>query len=416
MGHSVEREKDMCIRASVRIFSIVLLAVALMILLTASQALAARNVILMIGDGMGFQHVNAGSYYLNGTANSLSFSPYYKASVTTYCLDSTAHPVTDSAAAGSALATGHKVNYTTISQSPTGEEYPTILEIAKSMGKRTGLVTTDPITRATPAAFAAHDPSRYNLQPIGMDYLNSSQPNVLFGGGGYLASEGTFWSSAQTATAVSLGYTSVTTKSGMNALTSANEKALGIFTTTGPFPYEYNGYSSTTPHLNEMTAKALEILNGDPDGFFLMVEGALIDYGAHANNIQQTTREVTEFNNTAQTVLNWMAGRTDTLLIVTADHETGGLTATNRGAGLYPTATWTSTDHTGANVPFYIAGTQSGLADKYIVGGVTDNTKVFSIMNEAFNTPVVPEPTSLLGLLCGFGGTGLWMAFRKKRL
>jgi len=405
----------MCKNIVARRFAIVLAAVASLVVLTGSQAFAARNVILMIGDGMGFQHVNAASYYLNGASGTLSFEPYYKSAVTTSCLDSSVHPITDSAAAASALATGHKVNYTTISQSPTGEEYPTILEIAKSMGKRTGLVGTDPITRATPAAFGAHDPSRYNLLAIGDDYLNSSQPNVLFGGGGTSTGGGTYFSTAQINTAGALGYTRVYNAAQMAALNSSTvNKVLGLFT-LNEFPYVYDRYPSTVPQLSQMTAKALDILDADPDGFFLMIEGALIDYGAHANDIARTTREVVEFNNTAQVVLNWMAGRTDTLLLITGDHETGGLTATNRGKGLYPLATWTSTDHTARNVPLYVAGAQAGLADAYIQAGVMDNTDVFRIMNDAFNTPLVPEPASVLGLLCGFGGTGVLLTLKKKR-
>jgi len=156
--------------------SVVRAAAAIVMLLAACSVLCGaattRNVILMIGDGMSYAHVTAGSYYLNGAVGTLSFEPYHKCPATTYCLDSAAHPVTDSAAAASALATGHKVNYVTVSQSPTGVPYTSIVEHAKKLGKRTGIIGTDPITRATPGAFVSHDASRYNYIAMGDDLLN----------------------------------------------------------------------------------------------------------------------------------------------------------------------------------------------------------------------------------------------------
>lgn len=382
-----------------------LVAVVLVVLgLIVSPALGAKNIILMIGDGMGFGQVNAGSYYVGGASGKLCFQPYYKCAVTTSCLDSGVHPITDSAAAASAIATGHKVNYLAVSRSPSGVGYTTILEEAKAMGKRTGLVGTDPITRATPAAFAAHDADRNNLIAIGDDFLNSSLPNVLLGGGGTAAGGSAYFSTAQIATAQALGYQTAYTKAQMDALSPTADRVLGLFT-TNEMTYEYDRPANTTePHLSEMTVKALSLLDTDPDGFFVMIEGAKIDYGGHARDIARTTGEVVEFNNSVQAVLNWMQGRTDTLLIVTADHETGGLTATNRGKGTYPGASWAGTDHTAANVPLYAYGAGSGLVNGYMHSGVIDNTDVFRIMHDAY---AVPEPTGVIVLLCGLAGTRL---------
>jgi len=360
----------------------------------------------MIGDGMGHQQVDAGSYYKTGAAGNLCFEPFYKCNVTTRSLNST---ITDSAAAASALATGHKVNNLTISQAPDGTVYQTILEQAAAMGKRTGLVTTDPITRATPAAFAAHDPDRNNYIAIGNDYLNSSRPDVMLGGGGTATGGSSYFSTGQIEAAKGLGYQTVYTSTQLDALDSKTNRVLGLFS-TNEMTYEHDRATNTTePHLSQMTDKALSLMDTDPDGFFLMIEGAKIDYGAHANDIARTTDEVVEFNNAVQTVLNWMTGRTDTLLIVTADHETGGLTATNNGQGVYSTASWTSTDHTAANVPFYITGANSDLIDRYITGGVVDNTDVYKVMNTACAVPE-PSATALLPALIA----GLTMLRRKK--
>ena len=359
----------------------------------------AKNVILMIGDGMSYEQVKAGSYYLSGATGNLSFEPYYKCGVTTYSANAS---VTDSAAAATAIATGYKVDNGVISQSPTGNPYQTILEKAKALGKRTGLVTTVPITHATPAAFGAHEASRNNYINIGNDYLNSSRPEMILGGGDPARGGSSYFSSSQVTTAQSLGYQVAYDYSQMSAWDPASvNRALGLFAGTY-LTYEYDRQpSNTEPHLSQMTAKALAIANSDPDGFFLMIEGGMIDQAAHSNHIGKTTREVVEFHNSVQTVLSWMQGRSDTLLIVTGDHETGGLTVTNQGAGNYPTASWTTTNHTATNVPLYITGANANLIDSYIQGGVADNTDVFKVMDAAL---VIPEPSSLLVFACGLGG------------
>lgn len=382
----------------------------LLVACVAGEALAAKNVILMIGDGMGYQHVRAGGYYLNGSAGTLCFEPFHRAGVKTRSLNSS---VTDSAAAGTALATGYKVNNGAISQSATGQPYLTILEEAKALGKKTGLVTTVPITHATPAAFGAHEASRNSYINIGNDFLNSSRPDVLFGGGGTASGGSSYFSTTQINTAKALGYQAVYDATQMLALDPATTtRALGLFS-SGYLTMEYDRQpSNTQPHLSQMTAKALELVETDADGFFLMVEGGQIDTAAHSNNIYQTTREVVEFHNSVQTVLNWLQGRNDTMLIVTADHETGGLTAINRGAGIYPSATWSTGDHTGANVPFYVTGANASLVDQYILNGAVDNTDVYRIMSEAYVTPV-PEPSGLLALASGLGSSVVLLKRRR---
>ncbi|HUV05050.1 MAG TPA: alkaline phosphatase [Armatimonadota bacterium] len=376
-----------------------LIVAALVLCASIGWAGPAKNIILMIGDGMSYEQVKAGSYYLTGAAGNLSFEPYYKCGVTTYSANSS---VTDSAAAATALATGYKVNNGVISQSSTGNPYQTILEKAKALGKRTGLLTTVPITHATPAAFGAHEASRNNYINIGDDYLNSSRPEMIFGGGDPARGGSSYFSSSQVTTAQSLGYQVAYDYSQMSAWDPASvNRALGLFGGTY-LTYEYDRQpSNTEPHLSQMTAKALAIANSDPDGFFLMIEGGNIDPAAHANHIERTTREVVEFNNSVQTVLTWMQGRTDTLLIITGDHETGGLTVTNQGTGNYPTATWTTTGHTATNAALYITGSNANLIDSYIQGGVADNTDVFKVMDAALT---IPEPSTALALACGLGG------------
>ena len=146
------------------ILNSVILSVCLLI--NTAQAVQPKNVILLIGDGMGFEQVKAAGMYLNGAAGTLSFEALpYQGQLTTYSANSS---VTDSAAAGTALATGFKVNNGVISMAFPGDgrELRTSLEYYQLLGYRTGLVTTTYITHATPATFGAHEPSRDNLRPV----------------------------------------------------------------------------------------------------------------------------------------------------------------------------------------------------------------------------------------------------------
>ncbi|MEE8308111.1 MAG: alkaline phosphatase, partial [Gammaproteobacteria bacterium] len=125
-----------------------------------------------------------------------------------------------------------------------------------------------------------------------------------------------------------------------------------------------------------MTATALSILDNDPDGFFLMVEGGRIDHAGHGNDIQRNVLETVEFANTVQVAMDWAAGRTDTLILVSADHETGGLTVLeNNGFGALPTVEWSSGSHTGVNVPVYGWGVNAKM-----ISGVMDNTEMFAVV------------------------------------
>jgi len=339
-----------------------------------SRSVEAKHIILLIGDGMGFEHVKATGMYLTGSEGTLSFESFpHLGEITTYCAND---PLTDSAAAATAIATGRKVNKQVVSMAFPGDgsELETILEYLGQRGYRTGLVATIAATDATPAAFGAHEPDRYNLEQIADDYYFQTRPNVLFGGGD---------NGMTVAESVAAGYEVVTDVLGLQALdTDVVSMANGLFGTV-QLPYEYDGDFATVPHLTEMTAVALDILDHDPDGFFLMTEGALIDKAAHANHIQRAIYETIEFDNMVQLVTDWATGRDDTLVIVTADHETGGLSVTqNNGQGNWPDVTWSTGGHTDVNVPIYAFGAGAELID-----GVMDNTDVFGVMQFAVGVP-----------------------------
>ena len=277
------------------------------------------------------------------------------------------------------MATGQKVNNSVISMAlpGNGHELRTLLEDAQLRGKQTGLVTTSYITDATPGAFGAHEPERANKSQIAADYLNQTHPEVLLGGGG---------NGMSLELARSAGYDVVTDRDGLLALTGAEPFVSGQFN-SGYLPFEVDGLG-VYPHLSEMTRSAIDLLDDSPQGFFLMVEGGMIDTASHSNDLARMLGEQVEFSNAVQVAMDWAAGRSDVLILVTADHETGGLSVTaNNGAGAQPGASWSTTWHTGVNVPVYAWGQY---ADR--VWGVMNNTEIRTVI-DGTRRPA-PEPAN----------------------
>jgi alkaline phosphatase len=325
----------------------------------------ARNVILFIGDGMGAGQIEAAGMYRAGAGGTLSFEAFpHRGYLSTLNAEG---GVTDSAAAATAMATGSRVSNGVLAVAIPGNGRPlgTVLELLGRQGKRTGLVTTTFITHATPAAFASHVASRDDYGGIAVAYLNDSHPNLLFGGGGHI----------RQADAKEAGYTVVTDRDDMMRLnTVAETHVFGSFG-DGHIPFEYDGLADL-PHLSEMTQVALRILENAPDGFFLMVEGGRIDHACHANDTMRAILETIEFSDAVEIALDWARSHPETLILVTADHETGGLiVAKNNGAGVIPTVSWSTSGHTAANVPVYGWG-----AGAERVSGIMENTEIFQIM------------------------------------
>ncbi len=324
------------------------------------------HTIIFIGDGMGFEQVKAAGLYAHGSGGAFFFESLpYRGELTTH---SASASVTDSAAAATAIATGFKVNNGVISMAYPGDgsELLTLLEHYKAQGRSTGLVTTTYMTHATPAGFGAHEPSRDRLSQIAADYLQQTRPDVLLGGGG---------NGLSPADALSAGYSVVESRSDLLALDTEQAGRLSGQFGASHLPYELDGLGNL-PHLSEMTAAALNILDNNPQGFFLLVEGGRIDHACHDNNLARAVHEVIELDNAIQVAMDWAQGRSDTLILVTADHETGGLTVlADNGIGEYPAVSWSTGGHTGVNVPIFGWGVN---ADQ--IGGVLDNTELFEIV------------------------------------
>ncbi|MDC7242224.1 MAG: alkaline phosphatase [Spirochaetales bacterium] len=336
-----------------------------------NAALKSRNTILIIGDGMGPEQVKAASLYLDGEEGQLSFETDfpYRTTMTTHSL---LVPITDSAASATAMATGQKVRNGQLSVSAfSGRYLKTILEIAADEGKMTGLVTTAHVAHATPAAFAVHVYNRNHYDEIARQYLANPRVDLLFGGAN---------DNLPAQDAAEAGYTVLTDTAALSALAyGEGEKYLGSFG-DGHLPYEYDyDYEGTDdlPKLSEMALKALEILENAPGGFFLMIEAGRIDHAGHANDLARNIYETLELSNTVEQVLTWAAGREDTVIIVTADHETGGLRVReNNGAGSLPTVRWRTSGHTDADVPVYVWGDRAG----EISARIEDNTDIFKVL------------------------------------
>jgi alkaline phosphatase len=327
-----------------------------------SRAERATNVIIFIGDGMGFEHVKAGRYY---KGSPLCFETWpYTGSVSTASADS---QVTDSAAGATAIATGMRVNNGVISLQIPGKsnELQTVLEYFKAKGKRTGLVTTDLITGATPAAFGAHTTNRSDSVGITNDYLHQTHPNILYGGAGLSQDS-----------AASAGYQVVTNRTTMLAINTSTATNISGQFGAGEIPYEYDGVGSL-PHLWEMTSNALAVLDNGSAGFFVMVEGAKIDKASHASDTNRMVLEVLAFDTAVKAAMTWATNRNDTLILVTADHETGGLIVTNNnGISNYPGVLWTAPGvHTATNIGLWAWG-----AGAERVGGQMANTNTCNVM------------------------------------
>ena len=324
-----------------------------------------KHVILFIGDGMGAEHVRAAGMYRSGPGGTLAFEAFpCRGAVATANADG---GLTDSAAAATAMATGVKVHNMVVSVASPGDGSPlrTALELAQAGGRSTGLVTTTDISDATPAAFAAHRPSRTDHAGIDDDYLARSRPNVLFGGGKFLAG----------AEAMRAGYAVVRDRAEMTSLdTESNDRVAGLFGTEN-LPYEADGTGGLPP-LSEMTDVALRILDNNPAGFFLMVEGGRIDHGSHANDIGRTISETIALSDAVEVAVEWARTHTDTLIVVTADHETGGLRLLGpSAAGVVPAVSWSGTRHTAATVPFYARGIPACPRS-----GTLENTEIFRMI------------------------------------
>jgi alkaline phosphatase len=325
-----------------------------------------KNIILMVGDGM-----SLATMYTAWTANhghlNIENCQYVGLSKTY----SANRLLTDSAAGGTAFATGRKTNNRSVGVDADGKPQASILEIAKQHGLSTGLIATCNILDATPAAFVAKIGDRHQWDDIELQYV-SAEVDFVCGGGWKNFKKGRDGRDL-TKELAGKGYQLPRSFAELEKI--SNGKVFALLADDNLPDVKERGDA-----LSRAAMKAIELLRRNDRGFFLMIEGSMIDDGGHNNRLAQLMSETHDFDRTVGSVLQWAAQDGETLVVVTADHETGGWTllggdiASGKVEGAF------STDgHSGVMVPVYSFGPK---AENFT--GIFENTDLFDKMLGAY--------------------------------
>ncbi|WGF89865.1 alkaline phosphatase [Marinivivus vitaminiproducens] len=404
----------------------------------ADSPAAAKNVILLVSDGAGSTTWDAASYYQHGglgheayddfavkrymttlSADSLDaigeYDPAkawdaaastgaYNGNVTDYpnyydALEYLRDTPTDSAAAGTALASGTKVPNGMLNVDADGNELVNLGDLAVESGRELGIVTSVQWSHATPAAFGAHNADRNDYAGVAQEMIDTGKASVIMGAGhpfydgngelrapegeddfqyiggveGYMDlvsgnTDYTFFDSREAFEALADGTWEV----------APGEKVLGTAQVGSTLQFDRDGVAmdplnDNVPDLATMTKGALNVLGDDEDGFFLAVEGGAVDWAAHANNLPRMIQEQRDFNDTVEAVTEWVEENSsweETMVVVTTDHANGLLlgpdsdedafeTPLNQGQGALPLVRWHSDNHTNELVPVWANGAGS---------------------------------------------------------
>ena len=330
---------------------------------SASRGPRPKNIVLMIGDGMGVAQIYAGMTASGGHLN-LEKCTYVGFQKT----HSASSYITDSGASATAISTGKKTLNGAIAVDARGKELKTILEMAEEAGFSTGLVATSTITHATPAAFVAHNQDRGEYEEIAMNFEGSGLEVIIGGGRNHFNRR----------------------EDGIDLIERLREKGyqvteriedvdpghagpIAVFTDTMAMPPAAMGRGDLLPRATEL---AVGKLSANRKGFFLMVEGSQIDWAGHDNNTAYLVSEMIDFDQAIGKALDFAAGNGETLVIVTADHETGGMAiASGNLATGEVSSLFGSEGHTGVMVPVFAYGPG---AESF--AGIYENTEIFEKM------------------------------------
>ena len=320
------------------------------------------SIILFIGDGTGLSAWDAARL-----ASPVPLAIEQFPVVGLVDTQSTDSRITDSAAAATAYSTGVRTYNGAIGMAPDTTPVPTVLEIAEGDGWATGLVATSTLTHATPGSFAAHVESRNMHEAIAAGIADQDIDVLLGGGRQYfhpavredgenllarIVGRGTYVEDAASFLALDMD----TVRAPLVGLFAMNQLP--------PAPRR-------SPDLAQLTRGALQVLEKDRDGFFLMVEGSQIDWRAHENApLRQVVAEVQDLDNAIREALEFQERRPNTLIVVTADHSTGGLNLHSDRRGVFR-AHYTTEGHTAGMVPLFARGPNA-----LSFGGITDNDEV----------------------------------------
>lgn len=430
---------------------------------------SAKNVILMISDGAGYNHVDAASLFEHGKTGVQVYERFpFRAAMSTYAYNKdklgrltlgeydpskawtdaryVTRGYTDSAAASTTMSTYHKTFNGAIGLDTNRKPLLHAWKKAERAGKATGVVTSVQWTHATPAGFVAHNESRNNYAAIGREMIMNSSADVIMGCGhpgydangrakteankfDYVGGQDTWdalsggqaggdadgdgkadpWKLVQTREEFQSLMTGRTPRRvcGVAQVSKTLQQGRDGDTDAAPFQVPLN---DSVPTLAEMSRAAINVLDDDPDGFCLMIEGGAIDWASHDNQASRAIEEQIDFNRAVEAVVQWIEQNSswaDTLLIVTADHECGYLTAPvpkaegsadrpapdasvrlpNNGKGTMPGMQWNSGSHTNSLVPVYAKGDAvrllTDLADQQdpVRGVYLDNAEIGQVLH-----------------------------------
>ena len=317
-----------------------------------SESAKPKNIILAIADGAGLNQITVSRLAIGGPDHKLYIDQLPVAG--TSSIHAYENLITDSAAAATAWATGNKTKNRYLSVDKDKKELTTIFEMLDDKGYLKGIVATSSVTHATPAAFYAHIDSRYKEKEIADQLLNSSVDIALGGGQEFFNLE-----------ELDKNHYLMTEKVSLENNYDGLKNIIGLFDEDGM------ERGLDMPTQREMTSYALDYLDDKCNGFFLMTEGSQIDWAGHSNDVEYMIREFKDFDLTIKDLINFVTSNKDTLLLITADHETGGLQLMKQKDDSF-IVQWGTGSHTGVPVGVYAYGPGS-----QNFSGVMDNTDIF---------------------------------------
>ena len=318
-----------------------------------------KNVILMIGDGMSLMHIEA-AWTCNRGHLWLENAQYTGISKT----PASNRLITDSGSGGTSLATGYKTRYHAVGVDSTGRPLESLNVLAHKAGKANGIAVTCRLWDATPCDFVAHNLDRNKEQDLILDYLNAPLDYVFGGGAKYFEHR----------------------DDGRNIFSELEKKGYRVARTLDelwrcksgkiyavPYPVDTPVPAERGDLLAKASLKGIDLLNHNKNGFFMMIEGSQLDDYGHFNQLDMLMQETLDFDQTIGKMMKWAAQDGETLVVVTADHETGGLTLVdgNKDEGKV-TCCFSTKSHSGVMVPVYAFGPGS---EQF--SGIMENTDIF---------------------------------------
>ena len=336
---------------------------AFLLTIGVASAQEVKNIIYLIGDGMGLSSVSM--MQVESGYNTTIFDLAENVALQkTYSAD---NRVTDSAASGTALATGYKTNNTFVGCTPDGVAVESLMDVAKAHGKATGVVVTTYLQHATPAAFYAHTENRHNYHIITEQLVASSLDIAIGGGMGHFKER---YNDEAKEVFKNHGFDLVEEFEELRNQ-NGDSRTLALLS-------DWEVGSNSGSYLADATREALRLLEkrGEDNGFVLMVEGSLIDGMGHANNAQAQQFEMQGFMGAIEVAVEYAKAHEGTLVVVTADHETGGLSIVSADANFNLSEQgveyrWTTNGHSGAMIPIYLYG-----AAHESINGIVENTDI----------------------------------------